>query len=215
MRDRKAVCEMRDIKYFMLHHSLTEDGEVLKDFDAIKRYHINTRGFDDIGYNAVLESIDHELVWVEGRSIEIPGAHCKESSKNHDSYGVCIVGNFDDGEDTLTVQHIVKIAERYHECCEQFGELEIVTHTQYAPYKTCPGSAFPLTTVIAHCKTYRQMKKSETPKREYNKDLMYLVREGIFDGLDYWQDEVDEGKTLADVKVETFIAAIRKVVERD
>ena len=53
--------------------------------------------------------------------------------------------------------------------------------------------------------------------KKENADLEFLLqhRPPIFDSGDYWQRLIDNNAKLSEVSVETFLAVIKKVVERD
>lgn len=85
---------MRPIEYLVIHHSLTADGTTL-DTEAIRRYHVEVNGWNDIGYHYVIERVNGTPGIYEGRPVEQYGAHCKEARMNALSIGVCIVGNYD------------------------------------------------------------------------------------------------------------------------
>lgn len=77
----------------VIHHSLTVDSVKLSNFGAIRRYHVQSKNFDDIGYHFVIELLGGEPVKRTGRSIEMMGAHTLGGHNN--MIGICIVGNFD------------------------------------------------------------------------------------------------------------------------
>lgn len=60
-----------------------------------QRYHIEGRGWSDIGYNHVIMPSGHVY---EGRGWEVQGAHTE--GRNSRSIGVCFAGNFELGEPT-------------------------------------------------------------------------------------------------------------------
>jgi hypothetical protein len=80
--------------WIVIHHSLSPDG-VTRDWDAIRRYHVETNGWNDIGYHAGIERVSGVLTTQKGRDDLVIGAHCKEIGMNSISIGICVVGNFD------------------------------------------------------------------------------------------------------------------------
>lgn len=74
--------------HIIVHHTGAEE----KDAEQVKRYHLSL-GWRDIGYNYVIER-DGSVV--EGRSLDIPGAHCRAGGMNHCSIGVAVIGNMDE-----------------------------------------------------------------------------------------------------------------------
>jgi N-acetylmuramoyl-L-alanine amidase len=80
-------------EYIILHHSASPDHETLKDFDAIRRYHIDHNGWRDIGYHFVIEDVDGAAQVFSGRPVDQNGAHCP--GMNQKSIGICMVGNYD------------------------------------------------------------------------------------------------------------------------
>ena len=136
----------------MIHHSLTKDSDSVS-WGAIRRYHVATMGWQDIGYHAGIELVDSEYEILFGRRWDIPGAHCKEGNGNERFLGFCFVGNFDE---TVPSQMMMEIAVKRFvkpmfelNICKRF----IVTHNQYASYKSCPGILFPTEVFRKMCLT--------------------------------------------------------------
>jgi len=74
--------------HIIVHHTGAEE----KDAGQVKRYHLSL-GWRDIGYNYVIERSGRV---VEGRPLDIPGAHCRAGGMNHCSIGVAVIGNIDE-----------------------------------------------------------------------------------------------------------------------
>lgn len=85
-------------KWIVIHHSA---GSVHDTVETIRRFHIEKRGWQDIGYHRViLNPLGSHTVMGEakdlikqGRKDEIQGAHCP--GYNTKSIGICLIGNFD------------------------------------------------------------------------------------------------------------------------
>jgi hypothetical protein len=130
--------------HVMLHHSLTADSDSVS-WGAIRKYHVETKGWDDIGYHVGVEKIGDYYEVILGRAFDEDGAHCKEGGVNKFALGVCFVGNFDLAPPpaemmTTAARHLRSImadlgitADAEH----------VVMHRQFATYKSCPGTQFP------------------------------------------------------------------------
>jgi len=124
----------------VIHHSLTKDGGTLS-WQAIRRYHVETLGWTDIGYHVGIELVNDRYEALLGRPLDQIGAHVR--SHNRDQIGVCLVGNFDlapapDGQWTLAVKTVAALLR----------VLDLPTdsvrgHRDFSA-KTCPGSCFDL-----------------------------------------------------------------------
>jgi len=81
---------MRDLNRIILHCSATKEGQ---DFSAatIRGWHVNGRGWSDIGYHWVIR-LDGSIE--VGRPLDRSGAHTK--GHNKDSVGVCYIGGLDE-----------------------------------------------------------------------------------------------------------------------
>ncbi len=81
--------------HIIVHHS--GGNNTSSDYAAVVAsywdYHVNTRGWDDIGYNWL---IDPNGVIYEGRGDGVRGAHF--SCMNSNTTGICVVGNYEDVE---------------------------------------------------------------------------------------------------------------------
>jgi N-acetyl-anhydromuramyl-L-alanine amidase AmpD len=132
---------MLTVKRLIIHHSLTKDGAV-NDWDAIRRYHIETNGWRDIGYHYGIENVGGKIVLQKGRRESQPGAHTK--GMNEKSLGICVVGNYDLAEPSEAAMNV--LANLCASLCKKYRltENDIRTHHEYASYKTCPGSKFPM-----------------------------------------------------------------------
>ena len=139
--------------YIVIHHSLTKDGQV-NDWPAIRRYHIEMNGWNDIGYHLGVEDVGGQLVLQEGRAIGTVGAHCKEAGMNSWSIGVCVVGNFDVEPPSLAKLYFLR--DLCFSLMENYGipAQNVIGHRdaglmagydwQRGQFKTCPGRLFPL-----------------------------------------------------------------------
>ena len=131
---------MNNPKYLIIHHSLTKDGPTVS-WEAIRKYHMETNGWSDIGYHYGVELVGSSYQVMKGRDESVVGAHCKEEGMNRNSLGICMVGNYDlapvQSEGLLLLTTLVKrLMLKYN-----IPVLNVKRHGDYAP-KSCPGSKF-------------------------------------------------------------------------
>jgi N-acetylmuramoyl-L-alanine amidase len=134
----------RQWSHIILHHSLTDDGATVS-WQAIRRYHVQEKHWDDIGYHYGIELINGEYEVLVGRDINRVGAHTV--TMNQLAIGICFVGNFDV---TIPPEAMLKRGVAFvASLCEQHNIMpdNIVGHRFYAP-KSCPGNNFDLTSFI-------------------------------------------------------------------
>jgi N-acetylmuramoyl-L-alanine amidase len=126
---------MRDLNRIILHCAATREG---KDFsvDTIREWHVNGRGWSDIGYHWVIR-LDGSIE--VGRPLEKSGAHTK--GHNKDSVGVCYIGGCDaDGKPKDTMNPEQEKAWRMIVLSLRtlYGDLTIHGHNEFAN-KACPS----------------------------------------------------------------------------
>ena len=73
-----------------LHHSVSADGGATT-VRSIQNFHMNQRGWSDIGYSWVYSPA--ERTFYEGRGKDVVGAHT--NGQNGTSEGLCVLGNFE------------------------------------------------------------------------------------------------------------------------
>lgn len=131
--------------WIVIHHSLTPDG-VVKDWDAIRRYHIEVKGWKDIGYNLGIEKIGDRYEVLAGRAIGEVGAHAL--GFNAKSIGICFVGNFDvsppPSEMLFLGSSVCRgLQRRFHIFRDQvIGHRETYPLMGESVQKSCPGNQF-------------------------------------------------------------------------
>ena len=126
----------------IIHHSLTKDSSSVS-WGAIRRYHVETLHWSNIGYHVGIELVRSggELYYeaLMGRMWDVPGAHCKNN--NADSLGICLIGNFDyhkppDGQLEAGGRIISLWMKLYG-----IKLKDIYGHRDFSD-KTCPGKLF-------------------------------------------------------------------------
>ena len=126
--------------HIMLHHSLTEDGKTVS-WQAIRRYHVETNKWSDIGYHYGIELINDQYEVLVGRPLDQEGAHC--IYMNSKAIGICLVGNFDKApvprpQWTRAVTFVRSLMTQI-----SIPVQNVVCHRDYA-VKSCPGNHFDL-----------------------------------------------------------------------
>jgi N-acetylmuramoyl-L-alanine amidase len=138
---------MPRFKYLMIHHS---DGPPDQTVEAIRRYHVQTRGWRDVGYHYLLQRDGEGRGHLKrGRSDAYAGAHCDgPGGWNSKALGVCVIGTFHPG-----LPHSEKMTEELYQdvlgaVLHLMGKYSIpATHlTCHREHDTtsCPGDWFPM-----------------------------------------------------------------------
>lgn len=138
--------------HIIIHHSLTRDSETVS-WQAIRRYHVGTLGWRDIGYHFGIEKIgrdDHKAKILQkdqyeimvGRMLTESGAHCRQRGMNRRSIGICFMGNFDLKPPppdmwNLGLKFVTSLANVFN-----IPRSRICGHHEFAGYKSCPGLSF-------------------------------------------------------------------------
>ena len=116
---------MRPINKVLIHCSATPEGRDVKTKE-IKKWHLSN-GWSDIGYHYVIE-LDGKVV--EGRPVELVGAHCV--GQNKFSIGVCYVGGMNKSmskpKDTRTEEQKESIIKLIKKLRGRYGDLTIHGH---------------------------------------------------------------------------------------
>ena len=127
---------MRKIDKIIIHCSATREGQDIP-VETIRKWHIDGRGWSDIGYHFYVE-LDGTIK--KGRDIQKIGAHC--SGNNRSSIGICYCGGVEsDGKtpkDTRTEQQKESLLSVLKTLKAMFPEASIYSHNEFAN-KACPS----------------------------------------------------------------------------
>tara|TARA_R100000654_G_scaffold5672_1_gene15652 strand:- start:2712 stop:3161 length:450 start_codon:yes stop_codon:yes gene_type:complete len=125
---------MRKIDKIIIHCSATVEG-VNVSTSTIKRWHVQGRGWSDIGYHYIIP-LDGEIEY--GRELARSGAHCK--GENENSIGICYIGGLSDkkrAKDTRTEAQKEALVNILKTLTHIYPEASIHSHFEYAN-KACP-----------------------------------------------------------------------------
>jgi hypothetical protein len=102
----------------------------------IQDYHMNVRGWDDIGYNFLISSITGAIY--EGRGWTVMGAHC--ANHNTANIGVCVIGNDVPGRQDVSDAARRSFRWMYEEANRRKGrKLTLLGHRDRGS-TDCPGN---------------------------------------------------------------------------
>lgn len=132
----------RRIDKIVLHHN----GHADRDADDIRRWHVNGKGWSDIGYHRVYLDGPHAGIVEEGRPFRRPGAHAKDF--NDHTLGYCLIGNGDDH--VFDPKQLAKLREDLIVDLEFYGlePADVIGHREvnkllgpndHKTLKNCPG----------------------------------------------------------------------------
>ena len=127
---------MREIDKIIVHCSATREGQDIP-VETIKKWHVEGRGWSDIGYHFYVE-LDGTIK--KGRDIQKIGAHC--SKNNRSSIGICYCGGVEaDGKtpkDTRTESQKESLLSVLKTLKAMFPDSTIYSHNEFAN-KACPS----------------------------------------------------------------------------
>lgn len=113
------------VTHLIIHHSAGTNEA--NDWAAIVRsiwdFHVNGRGWDDVGYNWL---IDPNGVLYAGRATDIRGAHF--CGKNTGTEGVCMLGDFTEVEPTTEARATLSALWAWKACDRDVDPLESTRH---------------------------------------------------------------------------------------
>lgn len=126
----------RDVNEIIIHCSATREGQDIST-DTIRRWHVEGRGWSDIGYHFVV-LLDGTVE--AGRPVERAGAHVK--GRNRNSIGVCYIGGVEqDGKtpkDTMNHGQEKAMLNLIATLRAIYGDVPVTGHNKYAA-KACPS----------------------------------------------------------------------------
>jgi len=132
---------VRKIDKIIVHCSATPKGKHF-DVDEIRRWHVEGRGWTDIGYHYVIY-LDGSIH--KGRDLKIPGAHVRGHNKN--SIGICYIGGVSnvknkkgkwDAEDTRTTAQEVSLDVLIRMLMCSYDGATLHGHNEFSN-KRCPS----------------------------------------------------------------------------
>ncbi|MCF6268456.1 MAG: Ig-like domain-containing protein [Melioribacteraceae bacterium] len=147
---------LTDVTHLIIHHSA--GNTVSNDFAAVVlaywSYHVNGNGWDDIGYNWLVDPngvLYKGRAWKSATEENVRGAH--NSGKNSNTSGICLIGNYmsaipsDSGLNKLASisaflsdkYGIDPVGESYHNAIGRTND-NITGHGQSGGGTACPGT---------------------------------------------------------------------------
>lgn len=143
---------MNTPKNIIVHHSVTprdldnDQTEASIERNHKERFNFPSRRGKYTGY--------HYMIFGDGevrqyKDHDEVGAHCKEQTMNFKSIGICLIGDFGEGEGRLDEMPSDAQIASLRDLCEKLQEeykipdSQIYPHRKFATYKDCWGSNLP------------------------------------------------------------------------
>jgi N-acetylmuramoyl-L-alanine amidase len=127
----------RWINEIIIHCSATPEGQDYT-VEDIRRWH-KQQGWSDIGYHYV---IYRDGTIVNGRDVDITGAHCAAGGHNQHSIGICYIGGMTKGmkkeKDTRTTAQKDSLLRLLKDLKELYPNAKIYGHHDFDRGKACP-----------------------------------------------------------------------------
>ena len=122
--------------HIIIHHSATARDTTR--FESIKRYHIQTLGWDNIGYHCVIEG-DGSIR--RGMPENMVGYHCKYGGYNFKAVGVCLTGNFCRDQESPSDAQLRSLGKVLGEWRSKYNvpKSKISGHRETGAATACPG----------------------------------------------------------------------------
>ena len=121
--------------YIVIHCSATKPSMDV-DAETIRNWHVNERGWRDIGYHKVIKrNGDVE----DGRDVRDSGAHA--AGYNSKSVGVCMVGGMaedNSAEANFTAQQWTALLDLVKQLKIEYSEADVIGHNEISE-KECPS----------------------------------------------------------------------------
>lgn len=133
MTPRKATNKI------IIHCSATRPSQDKVDVKEIRRWHVDERGWSDIGYHFVIK---RDGTLEKGRSENLVGAHTV--GENHDSIGICLVGGIEQNsmepEENFTENQFKTLHDLLAKLKVKYGnKIRIFGHNDFDKKKACPS----------------------------------------------------------------------------
>lgn len=125
---KEYMKERTKTKKIIVHCSDSDYGHH-DNIEAIRHWHKDENGWEDIGYHFVILQ-DGEIK--HGRGLPFQGAHCK--GQNHDSIGICLTG-----KTKFTKEQYKALTNLCMAMGLIYGYLPTLPHNFYSETKTCPN----------------------------------------------------------------------------
>lgn len=127
--------------HIIIHCSDTDDTRTVS-WGAIRRYHVETMGWSDVGYHFGVEQVGDNFEVLMGRTPDHMGAHCQAQGMNMHSIGVCFVGRFDYAPPPPDQVSAAARLCRWLSSIYSIPAENIFGHNHFEEKKTCPGRMF-------------------------------------------------------------------------
>ena len=113
----------------LVFHCSQSDVDAHDSIEVIRGWHVNERGWDDVGYHYFIRK--NGLIEV-GRDVGVMGAHVKGHNRN--SIGVCL-----HGDRSFTEAQFSSARMLYRIFNYMIPDLQVYGHRDLDPKKTCPN----------------------------------------------------------------------------